>query len=199
MRAIGLTLVMGLATGASSAAEIVSAYTDVDFEKGCSIFSSNEEGGEFANFVCNGFKGYPVIYYTGDLRESVFYGFPPSGDLAPAWESFGGFNRTGPKIEWRVEKDGNREIPFATIHRWFVAADPEDSSKEVEVLVIDKVAQLHEKDGCAVGLVVATGNPKANETARRIADEQARSFVCGADERVVVQGDVPLPDFYRQE
>jgi hypothetical protein len=46
---------------------------------------------------------------------------------------------------------------------------------------------------------VASGNPKANETARKIADEQARDFACGADERVVVSSDVALPEFTRQE
>jgi len=67
------------------------------------------------------------------------------------------------------------------------------------VLVVEKVGQLHERDGCAVGLVVATGNPQANETARKIADEQARNFICGSDERVIVADGIPLPDFQRQE
>ncbi|MGO4841508.1 hypothetical protein AB4144_55540, partial [Rhizobiaceae sp. 2RAB30] len=61
------------------------------------------------------------------------------------------------------------------------------------------VGQIGERDGCAVGLVMATGNPKANETARKIADEQARTFACGADERVLVGGEPPLPEFHRQE
>ena len=104
--------------------------------------------------------------------------------------------RPGPKIEWRVAKDGDRTIPFATIHRWSVS-DPEDAEKQVEVLVVEKVGQIGEQDGCAVGLVLATGNPKANETARKIADEQARGFACGGDERVLV-GE-PMPTFDRQE
>ena len=47
------------------------------------------------------------------------------------------------------------------------------------------------------GLVLATGNPGANETARKIADEQARNFACGVDQRIVV-GDA-MPDFSRSE
>ena len=82
--------------------------------------------------------------------------------------------------------------------RWFVS-DPEDDTKKTEVLVVEKVGQLGERDGCAVGLVVATDNPKANETARRIADESVRDFACGADERVLVSGDVPMPSFARQD
>jgi len=183
---------------AAEAGEISSAYTDLAAEKDCTTFSINEEGGEFANMVCNGYRGYPVIIYSADLRESVFYGFPPAGDLAPAWESFGAFNSTGPKIEWRIEENGLLHIPFATIHRWYVS-NPEDPDKQVEVLVVAKVGQIAERDGCAIGLVVATGNPTANDMARKIADEQARNFACGADERVVVSGEVPLPEFYRQE
>lgn len=182
---------------AACAGEISSAYTDIDTEKDCSTFSTNEEGGEFANLACDGWRGYPVLIYSGDLRESLFYGFPPDGDLAPAWESFSAFNSTGPRVEWRIETDGARAVPFAAIHRWFVSADPENSEMQTEVLVIAKVGQLHERQGCAVGLVLATGNPKANEEARRIADERARTFACGTDRRVVV-GEA-LPDFTRSE
>jgi hypothetical protein len=115
------------------------------------------------------------------------------------WESFSAFNGTGPKIEWRIEKDGQKAIPFAVIHRWFVSDDPDEPERKTEVLAIEKVGQIGVGEGCTVGLVVATGNPKANETARRIADEQARQFACGADERVLVSGDVPMPDFDRQD
>ncbi|MDQ6432585.1 hypothetical protein RB623_00790 [Mesorhizobium sp. LHD-90] len=182
----------------AAAAEMKSEYTDIDFEKSCSSFSANQEGGDFANFVCPGWRGYPVVYYTGDLRESVFYGFPPAGGDT-VWESFSAFNSTAPKIEWRIEVDGDRQVPIAAIHRWSVSSDPDDSEKKTEVLVVEKVGQIGVGEGCTVGLVVASGNPKANETARKIADEQVRDFACGADERVVVSGDVALPDFDRQE
>ncbi len=182
----------------AQAAEMKSEYTDIDIDKMCSISSVNEEGGEFASFVCPGWRGYPVLIDTGDLRESLFYGFPPSSSET-VWESFAAFNSTGPKIEWRIEVDGERQVPIAAIHRWFVNSDPEEPEKKIEVLAVEKVGQLGVGDGCTVGLVVATGNPKANETARKIADEQAREFVCGADERVVVSSDVELPTFDRQE
>lgn len=182
---------------AAAAGEISSAYTDIDTEKNCATFASADGGeGDWANMVCHGWLGYPVLIYSGDLRESVFYGFPPGGDLAPAWESFSAFNSTGPKIEWRIETEGPRSTPFAAIHRWFVSADPENPAKQTEVLVVEKVGQIHERDGCAVGLVLATGNPQANDAARRIADERARSFVCGVDQRVIVGA---VPDFTRSE
>jgi hypothetical protein len=195
-RTVFSALILAACCHAAAAGEISSAYTDIDAEKTCSVFSANEDGSEFANLACNGWQGYPVLIYSGDLRESVFYGFPPDGDLAPAWESFSAFNSTGSKIEWRVETHGSRSVPFATIHRWFVSADAENPEKQTEVLVVEKVGQIHERDGCAVGLVLATGSPKANDAARKIADEKARSFVCGVDQRVIV-GDVP--DFTRSD
>lgn len=182
----------------AAAADIRSEYTDIDIQKTCSTFSAAEDGGDFASFVCPGWRGYPVLYFVADLRESVFYGFPPPG-AEPAWESFSAFNSAGPRIEWRIEVDGERQVPIAAIHRWFVSADPEDPEKKTEVLAIEKVGLVGVGDGCTVGLVVASGNTKANETARRIADEQARDFACGADERVIVSGEVALPDFDRQE
>jgi hypothetical protein len=192
--------IMGLALACSAfaarAEEISSVYAEIKVERDCTTFASSDGSeGEYANLVCNGYGGYPVLIYSGDLRESLYYGFPRGGDLQPAWESFAAFNSAGPKIEWRVAKEGNNTIPFATIHRWNVS-DPEDAEKQVEVLVIEKVGQIGEQEGCAVGLVLATGNPKANETARKIADEQARGFACG-DERVVV-GE-PMPQFDRQQ
>jgi hypothetical protein len=199
MRKTIVVFAAALAGAQPASADIFSAYTDIDAEKTCSVFSSSQEGGEFANLICNGYKGYPVLIYSGDLRESLFYGLPPGGDLAPAWESFGAFNSTGAKIEWRVEKDEYREAPFATIHRWFVSNDPDNPDKPVEILVVEKVGSLHERDGCAVGLVMATGNPKANEDARRIADREARNFQCGSDERIVIDAGAEMPDFQRHE
>lgn len=180
----------------AAAREVVSAYTDIDTEAGCSVFATAEEGdGDWANLACAGYKGYPVIVYYADARDSVFYGFPPAGDLAPVWESFDAFNTFAPRIEWRIEKDGGRETPFATIHRWFVS-DPEDEDEKIEVLVVEKVGQIHERDGCAVGYVVATGNTDANEKARAIADNQARDFVCG-DQPTIDAGSVAVPSFSR--
>lgn len=194
--ATALALAAALASPAA-AQQIVSEYTDLDGEKHCSTFAGGDnEEGDWANFVCSGWRGYPVMIYYGDARESLFYGFAPSGELAPAWESFDGFNHAGPKIEWRIEKDGPRSTPFATIHRWFVTVD--EGEKPVEVLVVEKVGQMLDREGCAVGYVVATGNPNANDKARRIADDIARDFYCG-DQPVIDAGSVPVPGFNRQE
>lgn len=180
--------------GLAGAAELESAYTEIDVEKDCAPFASaGDDGGDWTNFVCPGWRGYPVLIYYSDLRESVFYGFPPAGEMAPEWESFAGFNNTGPTIEWRILVDGNRRTPVATIHRWFVA-NADETEKDIEVLVVERVGQLLQREGCVMGYVVATGNEGANEKARRIADEQAFDFACGADQPVIDAGTVPLPE-----
>lgn len=176
------------------AGELSSAYTDIDTDRNCSIFSANEDGGEFANFVCDGWRGYPVLIFSGDLRESVFYGFPPKN--VQVWESFSAFNSTGPKVEWRIDTEGSTSTPFATIHRWFVSDDTDKPEKKTEVLVVSKVAQIGQQDGCVVGLVRATGNAGANEAARKLADERARGFACGTDKWTVIGA---APDFSRSD
>lgn len=194
MRTIILAVASSLCCAIAAAGEISSAYTDLDPAKDCTTVAAAEDGeGDWANLVCAGYRGYPVLLYSADLRESVFYGFPPAGDLAPAWESFGAFNSVGTKIEWRIETEGAIAHPFAAIHRWRVS-DGEHPDRQTEVLVIEKVGQLHLREGCAVGLVRATGNPEANKQARRIADENARNFTCGSDRIEIGE---PMPDFSR--
>lgn len=198
MRTVFSALFLLGASATAGAGEIVSAFTDLDADEHCSVFATaGEDDGDWANLVCAGYRGYPVVIYYADLRESIFYGFPPDGDLAPAWESFDGFNSAGPRIEWRIERDGARETPFATIHRWFVS-EADDTEAKTEVLVVEKVGQIHGRESCAVGYVVATGNPNANEKARRIADTQARDFACG-DQPVIDAGSVPALPFSRAE
>jgi hypothetical protein len=181
----------------AAAGEISSAYSDLDTEKDCTVFAAAEDGeGDWANLVCNGYRGYPVFIHGDDLRESTQYCFPPGNLAKTAWESFSGFNSVGAKVEWRLETIAGRSVPFAAIHRRSVTTG-EDASRQVEVLVVSKVAQIDAHEGCVIGLVLATGTPKANEAARRIADEKARGFACGKDERVVVGS--PMPDFQRSE
>jgi len=176
---------------------VFSTYSDLDPESDCTVFAAAAEGdGEWANLVCNGYRGYPVFLYSADLRESAFYGFTPGGDLAPTWESFTAFNSVGPKIEWRLETVNELPTPFATIHRRTVSGDG-DPGGTIEVLVVSKVGQVYSREGCVVGLVLASGHPEANETARAVADERARDFACGSDKPVSL-GE-PMPAFRRSE
>ncbi len=180
MRAlVGMTVLLGLTLAAR--AEIVSEYTDFDAESACTVARSAEEGdGDWADLVCTGYRGYPVLLTYSDLRETALYGFLPGGEI-PRQPGFHPFNRAGPKIEWRIDRQERVETPYAAIHRWFVSAG-EEGSPDTEILVVSKVASLEDRTGCYVGFVMATGNPQANEEARRVADESARDFECGSDE-----------------
>lgn len=178
---------------AAQAGDISSAYTDLDGNKDCVTYAQAEEGdGDWASLACSGYRGYPVLISYDDARESLFYGFPPS-DMTAVWESFIGFNSAAPRLEWRIETNGDLAIPFAVIHRRSIS-NPEAENKPTDVLVVAKVAQPENYEGCTVGLVLATGNPNANDQARKLADEKARTFACGKDTRVVIGN---TPDFGR--
>ncbi|RWM83008.1 MAG: hypothetical protein EOR84_34115 [Mesorhizobium sp.] len=174
---------------ATQAGDNSSAYTDLDWKNDCVTYAQAEEGeGDWASLACSGYRGYPVLVAYDDARESLFYGFPPS-EMTAVWESFVAFNSAAPKLEWRIETNGDRAVPFAVIHRHSIS-NPEAENKPTDVLIVAKVAQPETSEGCTVGLVLATGNPDANDQARKLADEKARTFACGKDKRVVI-GDVP--------
>ncbi|MBZ9675459.1 hypothetical protein [Mesorhizobium sp. ES1-1] len=190
MRAILIGLVLaGLCDGAR-ADGISSAYTDLDTKRDCVTYAKADEGdGDWAELACSGYRGYPVLVAYDDARESLFYGFPPGGDMTSAWESFSGFNSSAAKVEWRIETIGDKAVPFAVIHRRSIS-NSEDEAKPTEVLLVAKVGQMDTRESCTVGLVLATGNPQANDQARKLADEKARAFACGKDKHVVI-GNVP--------
>ncbi|TIX03248.1 MAG: hypothetical protein E5V57_19630 [Mesorhizobium sp.] len=188
-----LTIPLALAglCQAAQAGDISSAYTDLDWKKDCVTYAQAQEG-DWASLACSGYRGYPVLIAYDDARESLFYGFP-SSDMTAVWESFIAFNSAAPKLEWRVETNGDLAIPFAVIHRRSIS-NPEGENKPTDVLIVAKVAQPENYEGCTVGLVLATGNPAANDEARKLADEKARTFACGKDKRVVIGN---APDFGR--
>ena len=75
---------------------------------------------------------------------------------------------------------------FATILRWnTTTVDPDDDFKQVagQVLV---VTRLGPGGVCHVGYVDGRANPNANELARQIADDNARTFRCGKDKPLVL-------------
>ncbi|MBW8724673.1 MAG: hypothetical protein JF625_05885 [Inquilinus limosus] len=183
MRATTTILALAAAwSGPAAGAEIVSAYTELEPARDCSTVAlAGPDDGDWQDLVCAGWRGYPVLLSTADLRSSVFYGFPPAGDRP--FQTFAAFNDVGPRIEWRIETDGGRSTPFATIHRWTVGGA---EGQRTEVLVVAKVGQLDGREGCVVGLVAATGHPDANDAARKLADERARGLNCGSDTPVEI-------------
>jgi hypothetical protein len=82
-------------------------------------------------------------------------------------------------IEWRLERSRDGKLkPFATILRWNFMTSPDDRQTSGRKLVITK---LGPGGVCHVGYVDGRARPDANELARKLADEKARTFKCGVD------------------
>jgi hypothetical protein len=148
-----------------------SAYSDLDLSKCTQLTpeTSGEEGESSGILECKGYKGFPVTFAEGDLRSFVAFG--KSGqDHCAFRQTFGGFNSTGEKVEWRL-KDGT---PIATILRWKVSYDSVDATKLKSWLVVTK---LEDNQSCHMAYIEG-GYPNANEKARELADSQASSFSC---------------------
>jgi len=157
-----------------------STYTDRDLDA-CKTLSQEEEGAS-VTLQCDGYRDFAVYFKEGDLRQSQSYGPISKAWLDGAFESFGPFNHSNAKIEWRLDGKG---VPVATIVRWFVS-DPQTTSdtdaRYGQVLVVSTVATAENPTSCVLGYVDALENKDANALAREIADTKASGFTCGKDE-----------------
>jgi hypothetical protein len=152
----------------TGAAELVSAYTDVDVAD-CEMLSSDELG---ATWACEGLNGYPVVISEGDLRMTVSYGESAMDEVAMS-QGFGPFNRLGAKMEW-LSPANDADTPVATILRWYLQKG--EGPGESQILV---VTQLGEGQVCQIAWIDATANAHANEMARGAAEDLAGDFDCG--------------------
>jgi hypothetical protein len=148
-----------------------SAYSDFDLKRCKEVEPAPKPGdGEgSAVYECKGYKGQPVTFVEGDLRSFVAFGKDGRNHCAFR-QTFSGFNSVGNNVEWRL-KDG---APIATILRWSVSYDPEDSTKQKSWLVVTK---LEGRNSCHMAYVEG-GFPKANDKARAIADTAAADYSC---------------------
>ena len=170
-----LLLALYAASGPTRAAE--SSYTDFNTKK-CRHMPGKEVE-DYGEWRCTGFKGIPVYMRAGDQRIYVSYGKNAMDELA-ASQTLASFNGEGNRIEWRLEKGK----PFATIMRWSTArADEKGDPMRGSTLV---VTRLGAGGVCHIGYVDGRANKNANELARKIADESARSFVCGKDKPIML-------------
>jgi len=196
-RICGALLVLGFASAPAASQSIESAYTKFD-AKACK-HTRGRQVEDYGTWLCAGYGKLPVWLAAGDQRMYVSYGSWKKDDIALS-QTLPAFNDVySGTVEWRIEKklDGKAR-PFATILRWNVMlpADNEKATGPVKpsgrVLV---VTRLGPGGVCHVGYVDATANPDANELARKLADEHARTFKCGKDKRIVSGkvGEVGMP------
>lgn len=174
---IFLPAIVAIFTAPVAAQAAESAYTEFNLKKCRHIPGKEVE--DYGEWRCQGFKGIPVYMSAGDQRIYVSYGKNAKDELA-ASQTLAAFNGEGSKIEWRMEKG----VPFATIMRWSTArVDEKGDPMRGSTLV---VTRLDRNGVCHVGYVDGRANKNANELAHKIADEHARSFVCGKDKPIVV-------------
>jgi hypothetical protein len=169
--AMGLATAVVLAAGAN-ANPVKSLYTTIDL-KHCKQIKRHRDGGAW---VCEGLPGFPVYIAEGDLRHFVSVGATPEKRRA-AKQTLGPFNsifEPGSQratIEWRFDRKGDRQIPYAAIIRFHTQND----TGRGDVLVVFKVMEY---DTCHVAYVDALANEEPAALARRIADREARNFDC---------------------
>lgn len=197
MRHILLAAVLGLVSHAATvpalaqeptqepAQQAFSVYTSFDADKTCKHKPGKDEE-DYGSWACPGHGGLNVYLSAGDQRMQVSFGRTEraASREKAASETFPGFNSVYQgNVEWRMEKlpDGKTR-PFATILRWNTRteadAERDDGKSTGRTLV---VTRLNPGGVCHVGYVDAR-KPGANEEARTLADEKARSFKCGKDD-----------------
>jgi len=154
------------------AEEISSVYTPLDLSQ-CKDVTPEDVKEYGTVWRCPGHDGIDVRVAEGDLRIFVSYG-PKAETQTAAYETVPEFNTIGDKLEWRLAKEGGRWKPFATILRFTWSVD----DKKGATLVVSK---LGGDDACHIAYVEASGNPRANDQARTIADTDARGFICKKD------------------
>jgi hypothetical protein len=162
-----------------------SAYTKFD-SKQCR-HSAGKDAEDYGTWRCPGYRGLGVFLGAGDQRMQVSFGRNARREPA-ASETFPGFNSVySGTVEWRIEKlpSGGTQ-PFATVLRWNVMLPQDKRISTGRVLVVTRLGPV-----CHVGYVDRRANPNANELARQIADDHARSFRCGTDTPIVLGSTTP--------
>lgn len=155
---------------AAQAGENTSVYTPFDLEKTC-LRTEAGDGMAFAGtWRCAGFQGNDIVVSVDDDRSYVGFGPRPKDSCAYA-RTFARFNEALSPVEWRL-RDGK---PVAVIQRWRVTTD--DAGGTMTWLV---VTALRGEEACPYHYI-AGSYPKANELARRYADEIEEDFDCGHD------------------
>jgi hypothetical protein len=196
-RVCGTAIALALLSAPALSQTIEHAYTRFDSKTCRHTKGKNVE--DYGSWLCAGYAGLHVQLSAVDQRMTVAFGPTKKTDLAQS-QTLPGFNDIYEgTVEWRIEKSADGKLrPFATILRWNVMT-PQDRDKATgptkatgRVLV---VTRLGPGGSCHVGYVDARANPGANELARKLADEHARSFTCGKDKRIVVgiKGAVDMP------
>ncbi len=173
---VGL-LAATLGQAPAAANPVKSLYTTIDL-KTCKRIYRHRGGGAW---MCEGLSGLPVYVAEGDLRQFVSVGAGARKRRA-ATQTLGAFNSifepgsNRATVEWRFDRRGERKLPYAIIVRFHTSRDGHNG----DVLVVSKVSDA---ETCHVAYIDALANKDAIALARRIADQQTKSFDCHKEPR----------------
>ncbi len=168
-------LVVALGQGPAAANRVKSLYTTVDL-KACKQVRRQRDGGAWR---CSGLAGIPVYIAEGDLRQFLSVGADAEKRRA-ATQTLGPFNSIFERgsdratIEWRFDRRGERQVPYAIIVRFHTSQD----GRKGDVLVVSKVSAA---ETCHMAYIDALANSDAIALARQVADSQAKTFDCGQE------------------
>src|SRR5436190_13001077 len=178
VRSLGFATMLGgclapaLGHTPATANPVKSLYTTVEL-KACKQVKRHRDGGAW---LCDGLAGLPVYVAEGDLRQFLSVGADAQKRRA-ATQTLGAFNSIFENgsdratIEWRFDRRGERQIPYAIIVRFHTAQD----GRKGDLLVVSKVSPT---ETCHVAHVDALANRDAITFARFVADYQAKTFDC---------------------
>jgi hypothetical protein len=157
---IALTLAWQSAPGA-----LQSVYTSLAAPD-CKTVSTNEEGARSTQ-RCPGAGGYALLVEDADSRMSVTVVAPDGKkhDLRYWQVVTTAFSEIGRKAEWRVKRQGRRDVPVALIVRLNASEDGEHPEKKTSYLVVAKVTP---QQVCVTDRIAPAAD--ANEQARSAAD-----------------------------
>ena len=161
-----------LSPGAATANPLKSLYTTVD-RKACKKVKLDRP---VRAWRCPGLAGIPVYVAAGDLRQFVSVGIDADKRRA-ATQTLGAANSIFPDgsaraiVEWRFERRGEKQLPYAIIVRFHTSS----AMRKGDVLVVFKVDA---RETCHVAYIDALANTNAIVLARFIADAKARNFDC---------------------
>jgi len=156
----------------ATASPVKSLYTTVQL-KTCKQIKRRRDGGAW---LCDGLAGLPVYVAEGDLRQFLSIG-PDAHTRRAATQTLGAFNTIFENgsdratIEWRFDRRGERQIPYAVIVRFHTSRE----DRKGDVLVVAKVSAT---ETCHVAYIDALANSDAITLARFVADKQAKTFDC---------------------
>ena len=172
LAACALAALAGAAAPAMPRADeiIESTYTKHDYAK-C---KEAKQVDDVHKYRCEGHVGTLVNAYLAEDSTTVDFGF--QGDKDDAGQFPTGFVFAGDTVEWRGRVRTGKMTPFAAILRYDVGHNVGGPFKPV--LYVYHIKGL--QGSCIVGSVDGT-HADANERARKLADEVASSFRCGAD------------------